>query len=104
MVKPFELFETRLGDLVPLEMSAHSGPRIELITLSDEELIVSVRHPQQLDYVVVNVRTGRLHDGNGRVIELLRRAENPMSTITFDMMIPVEHYRPDLSMFPDLSA
>jgi hypothetical protein len=100
----FELFEARLGDLVLLEMSAHSSPRTELVALPDEELMESVRHRQNVDYVVVNVRTGKLHDGDGRVIELQRRAQNPMSTITFDSLVPVEHYLLDLSMFPDLNA
>jgi hypothetical protein len=102
--QPFELHDIRLGDLVPLEMAAHANPRPQLELLTDEQLLDSVRQPRNLDYVVINTRTAKLHDGNGRIIELQRRAQNPMSTVTFDTLIPVEFYTPDLSMFPDLRS
>lgn len=101
--QPFELHDIRLGDLVPLEMAAHAGQRPEMESLTDAQLLDAVRHPRNLDYIVVNTRTGKLHDGNGRVIELQRRAQNPMSTVTFESLVPVEYYTPDLSMFPELN-
>ena len=54
------------------------------------------------DRIVVNTRTGMLYDGNGRTLELLRRASDANSKITLDTMVPVTYYTPDLSMFPDI--
>jgi hypothetical protein len=65
-------------------------------------LLEAVRNPRNGDFLTENTRTGHLHDGNGRGHELLRRAADPNSTITPDMLVPVEEYTPDLSMFPDL--
>ena len=92
----------RVGDLHPLQTPAHSAPRPRLQRLSDDALLDAVHNPKNGDYLTVNTRTGSLHDGNGRAHELLRRAADPMSTITPDMSVPVEEYTPDLSMFPDL--
>ncbi|HEX5272268.1 MAG TPA: hypothetical protein VFW33_17345 [Gemmataceae bacterium] len=88
--------------LQPLPTPAHSAPRPRLRALSDAELLEAVRNPGNRDYLTENTRTGQLHDGNGRAHELLRRAADPNSSITPDMMVPVEEYTPDLSMFPDL--
>lgn len=98
----FERAQVALHKLIPLEMPAHRARRPEIEQLSDQELVAAVRQPANSDYVVINLRTGKLHDGNGRIHELLRRAEDSDSIITSDITIPVESYLPDLSMFPDL--
>lgn len=94
--------DARIGDLQPLNATAHIAVRSWLAQLSDDDLLRSVRQPAHGDYLIVNVRTGYLHDGNGRALELQRRAADPMSTITFELLVPVDEYIPDLSMFPDL--
>jgi hypothetical protein len=91
-----------IRDLNPLPTSAHSVPRPRLQALSDDELLEAVRNPQRGDFLTENTRTGRLHDGNGRAHELLQRAADPNSTIKPDMLVPVEDYTPNLSMFHDL--
>ena len=87
---------------MPLQTPAHAAPRRRLRKLSDQQLLDAVRRPRNGDYLVVNTRTGLLHDGNGRARELLRRAADPNSKIKPDTTVPVEEYTPDLSMFPDL--
>ena len=99
---PVRTVEVRIRDLVPLDDAAHTAPRPYLRRLTDEELLTAARDPSNLDSVVRNTRTGRLHDGNGRVIELQRRAADRRSGISPDDLIPVEDYTPDLSMFWDL--
>jgi hypothetical protein len=94
--------EVRVGDLRPLDMSAHRQPRPDIQRLSDEELLESVRKPTFDDKIVINTRSGTLYDGNGRAFELFRRASDEKSKITADMTVPVEYYTPDLSMFPDI--
>jgi hypothetical protein len=94
--------DVRLGDLRPIAMSAHLAARPDLRKLTDDELLKSVIDPALRDGIVVNTRTGLLHDGNGRTLELLRRASDPNSKITADTLVPVEYYTPDLSMFPDI--
>ena len=91
-----------IRDLKPLQTPAHSKQRPVLRALTDDELLNAVQNPKNGDGLVVNTRTGQLHDGNGRAHELQRRAADPASTITPDMTVPVEEYTPDLSMFPDL--
>jgi|SRR5579872_1931845 len=91
-----------IRDLQPLPTAAHAAPRTGLRQLTDAELLAAVRNPRNGDPLVVNTRTGWLHDGNGRPHELLRLATDPNSTIMPDMTVPVEEYTPDLSMFPDL--
>jgi hypothetical protein len=91
-----------IRDLRPLTTPAHTAPRPRLQALSDDELLESVTNPGNGDFLIENTRTGHLHDGNGRAHELLRRATDPKSTITPDMMVPVQEYTRDLSMFPDL--
>ncbi|HYT92594.1 MAG TPA: hypothetical protein VEL76_28015 [Gemmataceae bacterium] len=94
--------DIKIGDLKPLPTPAHSAPRPGLQRVSDAELLTAARNPKKGDRLIINTRTGYLHDGNGRAHELLRRAADPNSTITPDMTVPVEEYTPDLSMFPDL--
>jgi len=91
-----------IRDLKPLPTPAHSTPRPRLQGLSDDELLEAATNPANADFLTENTHTGQLHDGNGRAHELQRRAADPNSRITHDMMIPVEEYTPDLSMFPDL--
>ncbi len=94
--------DVRIRDLKPITGGAHSAPRPGLQQLSDAELLESVQNPARGDYLTENTRTGILVDGNGRAYELLRRAADPNSSITPDMLVPVGPYTPDLSMFPDL--
>lgn len=96
------LKEVEVRDLQPLDTPAHTAPRPSLQQLSDDELLEAVRNPKNGDHLVVNTRTGKLHDGNGRARELIRRATDPQSRITPDTKVPVEEYTPDLSMLPDL--
>ncbi len=92
-----------IRDLKPLETFADAAPRARLRRLTDQQLLDAVSHPRNGDYLVVNTRTGLLHDGNGRAHELLRRAADPNSQIKPDTTVPVEEYTPDLSMFRDLN-
>lgn len=95
--------EVRVGDLKPIVESAHVAPRLWLRKLSDDELLTSVLTPRRADDFMENTRTGILVDENGRTLELLRRVGNPDSAITVDVLVPVESYTPDLSMFPDIT-
>jgi hypothetical protein len=94
--------QVAIRDLKPLQTPAHAAFRPGLQKLTDDELLEAVRNPGNGDFLTENTRTGLLHDGNGRAHELLRRAADPNSTIRPDLLIPVEEYTPDLSMFPDL--
>ena len=96
--------EVPIGDLEPLELPAHAAPRPGLQSLSDDELLNAVRSPSLGDRLVINTRTGKLHDGNGRAHESKRRADDSTSDIESSMLVPVEYYTPDLSMFPDLNG
>lgn len=93
---------TPIAELNPIDGPAHSAPRPELQALTDAELLEAVRNPENGDHLVRSTIDGILRDGNGRAYELIRRAADPESMITPDMLIPVEEYTPDLSMFPDL--
>ena len=88
-------------DLRPLDKPAHRRLRPELARLSDAELLRAARHPKDGAYIRVNSKTGQLMNGNGRAVELLRRAADPQSAITSDVTVPVEDYFPDDSMFTD---
>ena len=94
--------QVAIRDLQPLQGPAHAAPRPNLQRLTDAELLATTETPANGDFLTINTRTGQLHDGNGRAHELLRRAADPASTISPDMLVPVEDYTPDLSMFPDL--
>jgi hypothetical protein len=96
------MMEVEIGQLRPLPTPAHAAPRPGLQRLSDDDLLRAARNPKNGDYLTINTRTGRLHDGNGRAHELLRRAADPNSSITPDMRVPVQEFTPDQSMFPDL--
>lgn len=92
-----------IADLRPLDMPAHQSLRPELAALSDAELLEAVENPRRGDWLVINARTGLLHDGNGRANELLKRARlggiiSPRTTV------PVEYYTPNYSMFPDMQT
>jgi hypothetical protein len=91
-----------IKDLKPIQGSAHTKPRPKLQALLDDELLESVQNPANGDYLTENTHTGMLVDGNGRAIELQRRAADPQSSISPDTLVPVLPYTPDLSMFPDL--
>ena len=93
-----------IRSLSPLDSPVHQRIRPALRSLSDEQLLQAVHFPRYDDYLVINTRTGKLHDGNGRAIELLCRASDPSSSIQLDTQVPVEYYEPDYSMFPDLNA
>jgi len=94
-------------------MPAHQARRQDLRKLTDEELLASVENPIHGDWLIINARTGLLYDGNGRAIELLRRAKRSRISlrlgsrrriITLETLVPVEYYTPDYSMFPDLDS
>ena len=93
---------TRVGDLKPIDGPAHQAPRPGLQRLSDDELLDAARNPRNGDALTRNTRTGTLSDGNGRAVELQRRAADPNSRITNDTVVPVNDRTPDMSMFPDL--
>ena len=93
----------RIADLRPLDMLAHQSLRPELAAMTDEQLLDAVEHPRRLDWLVINTRTGYLHDGNGRAYELLRRARLG-GLISPSTTVPVEYYTPNYSMFPDMQT
>ncbi len=99
---PIRTSDVRIRDLNPLDDSAHRAARPGLRQLTDDELLNSARNPVNGDTLARNTRTGKLHDGNGRAIELQRRAADPTSRISPDDLVPVEDYTPDTSMFWDL--
>ena len=92
----------RVADLKPLHSPAVSGDRPRLRALTDDELVQACNNPINGDPPRVNVRTGRLVDGNGRAYELQRRAADPASRITPDTLVRCDEHRPDMGMFPDL--
>jgi RHS repeat-associated protein len=97
-----EAGETRsIEELKPLHSPETSGPRPELEKLSDEELLETVNNPKNGDKIKVSTETGKVVDGNGRVLELKQRASNPASSITGETRVPVEKYTPDRSQFWD---
>lgn len=92
-----------ISDLRPLDMPAHQSLRPELAALSDAQLLESVKNPRLGDWLVINTRTGFLHDGNGRAYELLKRARLE-GVISPSTLVPVEYYTPNYSMFPDMQT
>ena len=83
-------------------MPAHQSLRPDLRRLSDSDLVESTVNPTHGDRLVINTNSGLLFDGNGRAYELLRRANDPDSSISLEPRVPVEYYTPDYSMFPDM--
>jgi hypothetical protein len=75
------------------------GNRPDLAKLSDRDLMKSVTNPINGDKIKISTETGKVVDGNSRVLELQRRATDPKSSITPNTQVPVEHYTPDRSMF-----
>lgn len=78
----------RIGDLMPLHSETTSGRRPYLEVLSDSELLDSVRKPYNNDPIKIYSDSGKIADGNGRAYELIKRAEDPNSSITFDTRVP----------------
>lgn len=94
--------DVEVRDLKPMQAGAHATPRPSLQNLNDDQLLESARNPAKGDYLTENTITGTLVDGNGRAHELLRRANDPNSSIRPDSTVPVAPYTPDTSMFPDV--
>ncbi len=92
---------TRIRDLNPLGTPAHTAPRPHIQSLTDDELLRAARNPADGNGLVRNTRTGKLHDGNGRALELQRRAADPNSKISPNDRVPVEDFTSDRSMFID---
>jgi len=61
--------------------------RPDLSRLADVDLLESLRSPRDGNHVRVKP-DGRITEGNGRAGEMMRRASNPASSITFDMEFP----------------
>lgn len=80
--------------------AAHVCRRVAKLT--DSELLESVINPKSGDRVTVNTKTNKVMDGNSRVYELKKRADDPNSSITGETTIPVETYTPDDSFFWDM--
>ena len=66
----------------------------EIRSLSDVQLLESVRNPANGDLIQINTRTGTVMDGNTRGAELLRRAADPNSSILPGTQIPFSSYTP----------
>jgi len=94
--------ETPIDDLSPLHSPDTIGDRPDLEGLSDQDLLDSVRNPENGDPLRENTNTGNLVDGNSRAQELKDRANNPNSSITGDTTVPVFPHTPDNSGFWDL--
>jgi hypothetical protein len=92
----------KVRDLRPLHAEDVSGRRPSLAALSDVQLLESVRRPRRGDPLRIDVRTGRVVDGNGRAYELIRRAASGTSPIGPDTEVPYEPYAPDDSAFWDI--
>lgn len=84
----------RVRDLVPIHSPETSGSRPDLEGLSDSELLDAVSRPYNGDWMMIDPKTGRVFDGNGRAYELRRRAGDPGSSITWDTEVPYEPYEP----------
>jgi YD repeat-containing protein len=96
-----ECGEIALKDLDLLHPPETIGSRPDLARLSDPELLDAVRNPLNGDRVKIDTTTGKLVDGNSRVLELQRRALDPSSKITPETTIPVVRHTRDNSMFWD---
>ncbi len=94
--------EVAIKDLKPLEHAAHTKPRPSLQKLTDQELLQAARSPADGRGIIINTKSGKVVDGNGRVLELQRRAADPKSSITPEMKVPTTTYTPDNSMFWDM--
>ncbi|MBA8576402.1 hypothetical protein HVV72_14900 [Escherichia coli] len=94
--------EAKIKDLDLLHSPETIGSRPDLAKLTDSELLESVINPKSGDRVTVNTKTNKVMDGNSRVYELKKRADDPNSSITGETTIPVETYTPDDSFFGDM--
>ncbi|HGX8744747.1 TPA: RHS repeat-associated core domain-containing protein [Escherichia coli] len=94
--------EAKIKDLDLLHSPETIGSRPDLAKLTDSELLESVINPKSGDRVTVNTKTNKVMDGNSRVYELKKRADDPNSSITGETTIPVETYTPDDSFFWDM--
>jgi RHS repeat-associated protein len=85
----------------PLHSPETLGERPDLEGLSDEKLLDSARNPKNNNPITINTKTGSIVEGNSRVRELKKRANDPKSCITPDTTVPVDKYTPDDSAFWD---
>lgn len=94
--------EIPVGDLPdPLHSDETLGNRPDLGDLSDDDLVGATNNPKNDDPVKINTKTGNIVDGNSRIRELKKRANDPNSKISPDTKIRVEPYTPDDSMYHD---
>jgi hypothetical protein len=91
----------QVRDLDPIDSPAPTAPRPALERLTDDELLDAVSRPRTKHPITINTKTGKVYDGNGRAIELKRRAADPNGKITQDTEVPFDVYTPDDSMFWD---
>ena len=94
--------ESKIEDLELLHPPETIGSRPDLAKLTDSELLESVINPKFGDRVTVNTKTNKVMDGNSRVYELKKKADDPNSSITGETTIPIEAYTPDDSFFWDM--
>jgi len=86
------LIDLILGHSEETIVNSNSQTLSDLKALSDSELLQTVYNPTNGDFVQVNSQTGVVVDGNTRVYELRRRADDPYSTISWDTPIPFNYY------------
>lgn len=71
--------------------------------LSDDDFLNAVNNPRDGEYVTLNDRN-TVVQGNHRVAELARRADDPSSSIQWSTRVTVQRYRRDMSMFDDFDG
>ncbi|MEU0674286.1 polymorphic toxin-type HINT domain-containing protein [Streptomyces sp. NPDC006172] len=71
--------------------------------LSDDDFLNAINNPRDGEYVTLNDRN-TVVQGNHRVAELARRADDPNSSIRWDTRVTVQRYRRDMSMFDDFDG
>ncbi len=94
----------KVKDLKPIHSAQTSGQRPYLEKLNDDELLEAANNPGNGQDMIMNRKTGKLLNGNGRAYELKKRAASANSKITEDTEITVELYDPyddDLFVKPD---
>jgi hypothetical protein len=68
--------------------------RDKLSKLSDNELLESMKNPKGNDPVTIHTESGKVIDGNHRVMEAMTRALQGSGIITPNTTIPVQYYTP----------